>query len=434
MRRVRGSAARPRHHHPLFQRQREKPARREKREPKRREDCRAEEWINQEALRRLGDWVPELFPGARRSGDAYRVSPDDLGRDCQEDLSFHPDGIKDFGAEQPHDAIGVIERFFVLDEHGELSPAEFDDDYKPLGNVTRERATVELCKLLNIDLEAERKRDFDQVQKDFADAPANSSPVAAIAATPFRLRDSALIEPRRWLYGGHYIRGYLTSTVAPGGLGKSSLVLAKAIAMASGKNLLGELPAGKLRVWYWNGEDPRDEIERRAAAICKHHGVAAGDIESHLFINSGRETEIVVARADRDGVKVAVPVIEALRRTIRENKIDVLIIDPFVASHGVSENDNGAINAVCRQWAMLAEERGCGIELVHHVRKGAAGQTEHTVDDARGAGALLAAARSVRVLNPKVTTEEQRKRKLSLSQVNSGNNNEDEIVEKQGFS
>jgi hypothetical protein len=154
------------------ERQKEKRRRREQQqidEPKRvrREDCRVEEWINQEALRRLDDWAPDLFPAARKSGDAYRVSPNALCRDCQEDLSFHPAGIMDFGAEQPHDAIGVIERFFRLGEDGELTPAEFDDDFRPLGNVTRERATIELCKLLNIDLEAERKRDFDQVQRDF---------------------------------------------------------------------------------------------------------------------------------------------------------------------------------------------------------------------------------------------------------------------------
>jgi AAA domain len=105
---------------------------------------------------------------------------------------------------------------------------------------------------------------------------------------------------------------------------------------------------------------------------------------------------------------VAEPVIAALKRTMVENKIDLLIIDPFVACHAVPENDNGAINAVCRQWAMLAEETGCAVELVHHVRKGAVGQIEHSVDDARGAGALLAAARSVRVLNRMTADEASR--------------------------
>jgi hypothetical protein len=65
----------------------------------------------------------------------------------------------------------------------------------------------------------------------------------------------------------------------------------------------------------------------------------------------------------------------------------------------VSENDNGKINEVCRIWKMLADETGCAVELVHHTRKPAFGQAEYSVDDARGAGSLIAAVRSARTLN-----------------------------------
>ena len=33
--------------------------------------------------------------------------------------------------------------------------------------------------------------------------------------------------------------------------------------MATARNLLGEQPEERLRVWYHNGEDPREEIDRR---------------------------------------------------------------------------------------------------------------------------------------------------------------------------
>src|SRR6202012_3480060 len=65
----------------------------------------------------------------------------------------------------------------------------------------------------------------------------------------------------------------------------------------------------------------------------------------------------------------------------------------------VSENDNNKINAVCKQWARIAEECNCSIELVHHARKPATGQRETSVDDGRGASAMIAAVRSARVLN-----------------------------------
>jgi hypothetical protein len=127
--------------------------------------------------------------------------------------------------------------------------------------------------------------------------------------------------------------------------------------------------------------------------------VTAEDIGDRLFILSGRQTPLCIARGGRDGPEVMKETIEAVRRVIKENRIDVVILDPFVALHAVPENDNGAINAVCRTLAMLADETGCSIEIVHHVRKSAPGQGEHTVEDARGAGAMLAAVRSARVLN-----------------------------------
>ena len=59
-----------------------------------------ERWkkLNREAIRRYSDWVPHVFPGATKTSEGgYRVSSANLGRDLEEDLSFHPDGIKDFG-------------------------------------------------------------------------------------------------------------------------------------------------------------------------------------------------------------------------------------------------------------------------------------------------------------------------------------------------
>ena len=65
-----------------------------------------------------------------------------------------------------------------------------------------------------------------------------------------------------WLYGDHLMRNLASATIAPG---KSSLVLAEAIAVATGRDLLGIKPRQRCRVWCWNGENPADEIDRRTA-------------------------------------------------------------------------------------------------------------------------------------------------------------------------
>ena len=232
------------------------------------------------------------------------------------------------------------------------------------------------------------------------------APTPKITAKPFVWRDPATMPRRQWVYGHHLIRRFLSTTVAPGAVGKSSLTMVEAIAMATGRPLLGIHPTGKFKVWIWNGEDPLEELERRVAAICLHYGIAPGELDGQLFLNSGRDTEIVIAVTTKGGTVIAQPVVDAMKDTIRENGIDVVFLDPFVACHGASENDNGAINAIAKTIARMADETNTAWDLVHHSRK--TGGAEITVEDGRGASALLAAARSGRVLNPMTKEEAER--------------------------
>jgi hypothetical protein len=241
--------------------------------------------------------------------------------------------------------------------------------------------------------------DFDEGYEPLGEpaAPHGVSRPARIVAKPFRWIEPEAIPRRQWLYGRHYIREYVSMTVAPGGVGKSSLSIVEALAMASGKALLGIEPCERCRVWLWNGEDPQDEIDRRVMAAAIHYGLKPEDFEGWLFTNSGRETEIILATQTRNGAVVAVPVVEDITATILANKIDVAIIDPFVSSHQVAENDNPAIDRVAKTWGKIAGETKCAVELVHHSRK--ANGTETSIDDSRGASSLSGAVRSGRTLN-----------------------------------
>lgn len=218
----------------------------------------------------------------------------------------------------------------------------------------------------------------------------------AIRATPHTFVEPAAIAKREWLYGQHYIRNFISTTVAPSGVGKTALTIVEFLAMASGKPLLGIQPAGCFRVWLWNGEDPRDELSARIAAAMQHYGLTPEDMGDRLFIDTGRETEIVLGIAGRDGARIVAPVASAIVGQMLEHRIDAFGVDPFVSSHRVPENDNGAIDLVAKQWAKIADATHTAIELVHHVRK--LNGSEITVEDGRGAVALLAAARPKRAL------------------------------------
>lgn len=219
----------------------------------------------------------------------------------------------------------------------------------------------------------------------------------AILATPFEWIDPTKLPRREFAFGTHYIRKYVSVTGAPGGLGKSSNSIVDALSMVSGRALAGTKPPLRLKVWLFNMEDPRDELERRIMAAAVHYNLKPDDLRG-LFVDTGREQELVIAREDkRSGVKVIEPIVEAVTEQIRANEIDVMIVDPFVSTHAVNENDNGAIDKVAKLWALIADKTNCSIDVVHHLRK--VSDREATVEDMRGAVALIGAARSVRVLN-----------------------------------
>jgi AAA domain len=89
------------------------------------------------------------------------------------------------------------------------------------------------------------------------------------------------------------------------------------------------------------------------------------------------------------------PVVDALMSELLSRQIDVLTVDPFISCHRVPENDNGAIDAVVKEWGSVAVAAKCCIKLVHHIRK--TGDGDVTTESTRGAKAATDAARSVRV-------------------------------------
>ena len=369
--------------------------------------------LNTAALESLEVWVPALFgPAARRQASgAWRIRSKDLRRDREEDLSIHRDGIKDWGEHDMGDP-----------RVGSRSPIDLAMEYG--GHGSPREAAIWLCGRLGrvpssfgfrddaelLRFGAERARELEaSVRIDPETGEITNTGTAEerfIDPTPFVWQDPHTIPRRDWIYGNHYIRKFLSLTVAPGGVGKSSLSMAEALAMATCEDFLGPYTAQYFNVWLWNGEDPIDEMQRRLTAAIIHYGLDPELVQQRLFMNSGRNTEIVIASENKKtGTVIHDPVIRGVIAGIRRRKIDVMIVDPFLSSHSVSENDNQAINMITKKWSMIAEETNCSIELVHHVRK--SNGNEISVDDGRGASSLLAAARSARVLNP-MSDEEQR--------------------------
>lgn len=218
------------------------------------------------------------------------------------------------------------------------------------------------------------------------------------SARVFQWSDAATLSRREWLYGKAALRGAVTVTVGAGATGKSALHLVEALAMVTGKPLLGLQPRAPLRVWVINLEDKLEELELRLAAARRAHGLTIEDCAERLFVN-GRETKLCIATASPDaGTVIVESVVDEIVEEIVRHQIDVIIIDPFVSSHRVNENDNMSIDLVAKTWAQIADEAEVAVMIVHHTRKSNGGEV--TSDDGRGASSLINAARIGREINP----------------------------------
>jgi hypothetical protein len=239
------------------------------------------------------------------------------------------------------------------------------------------------------------------------DTPPPRAASLVIDATPFRRFDPYTLPRREWLYGKHYQAGIVTATIGQGGIGKSSLGLVEILAMCTGRDLLGEQPTVRARAWYHNADED-DEIYRRLAAALQHYDISQDDLEDWLHVTSGVSMPIKVTKAGTGGLRIDSASVEAVIRTIARYEINVAIFDPLVATHTATENISGEMDQVVREFSRIADATDCAIDIVHHTRKPAAGQEEFSVMDSRGAGAIVDAVRSARVLNVMSKSEADR--------------------------
>ena len=212
------------------------------------------------------------------------------------------------------------------------------------------------------------------------------------------------VPPRRWLYGDHLVRGYVSVLASAGGVGKTSMQIVEALSLATGRDLLGEpVHEGPTNVWLVNLEDPMEELTRRIAAACRYYGIKREEIDGRLFVDAGRDLRMTFARSGRDGVTTDGAMTDYMISKISENEIGAVSIDPWVAALGINENDNAEMNLAVGAVRSVADATDCAISLVHHIRK--ANGDQAGADHIRGASSLLGAARAARAIN-KITQEQ----------------------------
>jgi hypothetical protein len=221
-----------------------------------------------------------------------------------------------------------------------------------------------------------------------------------LEAAPFYLDewDAGLdhdpIPPRGWLLGGFVCRGFLTVLLGDGGVGKTSFIIACALSLVTQVSYVDEYVNQRSRVLLVCFEDGKDELRRRVRAAQLYYNIKHSEIVSRLFLATVNNPAAKLASCDaktRELVRGALA--DELERVIVSRKVDVVILDPFVKTHAVHENDNVAVDFVAGILAEIGIKLDIAPVTLQHVRKG--GDRPGDAAASRGASSLPDAGRLV---------------------------------------
>jgi AAA domain/Toprim-like len=226
---------------------------------------------------------------------------------------------------------------------------------------------------------------------------ANAQPIDDLGQDAYQVPDEAVLPQREYLYGQHLMRKMVSVTAGAGGTGKSAMKIAKALAMASGKPLLGDEVSRPLRVLLMNLEDDRARMDERIVAAMKHYGLRNSDLGDRLFVIAKGEFKMKITSPSAPGtVKRNEAVIDYLIKYLRDHAIDVFMFDPLRKMHTVSENDNVMMGEVIEILEGISEAANVLVDFTHHTRKG--NGDDASIDSVRGASSIVDAPRSCDVV------------------------------------
>lgn len=228
--------------------------------------------------------------------------------------------------------------------------------------------------------------------------PASSEKETSFEVTGF---SGEIPQPRPWAYGDFLMEGAVTGIAAPPGVGKTtfSFQIATAFALDLPFGRWTPRPGGGGKVWLYNGEEPKEELDRRFLAACYEMGVDPARTARRFNYNSGLTRALSLGSPDERGVFLRSSDLDAIKATISENGFKLFILDPLAEFHSVKENDTEAFGRVGAAAREIATDCGCSVLLFHHTPKSANGDTAAgDMNSLRGGGALAGVARFIHTL------------------------------------
>lgn len=246
------------------------------------------------------------------------------------------------------------------------------------------------------------------------EATAQSNPLAArvISDADMLARERPPID---WVIPGVLPAGELGILAGADGTNKSYLAVLFALSAAYGLPLLGGvLPAPDRtgEVLYISGEDDGNEITRRLQDIRAElarvpQGPRVPETIGRVKVVplDGQPMHLMVANRQA-ATPEETPEVARLRALVQEIRPRLIILDPLVMFHALSEVDNQHMDSLARCIIRIARSvPGCAALVVHHAGQDAVrtGRDDHMLG--RGGTGLNSAARAVITVRKPTETE-----------------------------
>jgi hypothetical protein len=211
--------------------------------------------------------------------------------------------------------------------------------------------------------------------------------------------EQARLHPRKIVH--EYLYADVGVIVAPGGTGKTTLLLYEAIHLALGRPLWGLEINHPGRTLFVTAEDQRERFVARLRMLME--GLALSEEERATCLQSiaiwdvtGHELRLVAVAESR--MIMVTTLADRIVDAYRSDDLAQVVFDPLVhfgaAESLVNDNEQGLIRAARR----IVRGLDCCVRLVHHTGKANARESTNDQYSGRGGSALADGARMVAVL------------------------------------
>lgn len=215
-----------------------------------------------------------------------------------------------------------------------------------------------------------------------------------------------------WLVNDIFPKGVPIMLAGYGGIGKSYLMLALAVSVATyGKDtgfntssfLCDEVSSGGTAV-YFSAEDGTNEIHKRILAIDPERKIQACADKLRVIPLSDAGGSFAIIRKNGQGFLEVTEEFENILEQLKAiDDLALVIFDPLqVFAQAEIDRDNSAAQFFCDQMRLLAAETGATIIINHHMRKPDQQNPISNLDMAReavrGASGLVDGVRGVMCL------------------------------------